>query len=93
MNDLISRQAAIEALRTCYDTETKGFSDGAEWINYEDAVAMVENLPSAQSDRKKGKWRDRGLYALGYNCSCCGKTNIDQSDYCPNCGADMRNES
>lgn len=44
--DAISRQAVLEGLRTCYDTETKEYSDGSQWINYEDAVAEMENLPS-----------------------------------------------
>lgn len=44
--DAISRQAVLEGLRTCYDTETKEYSDGSQWINYEDAVAEMEDLPS-----------------------------------------------
>ena len=50
MNDLIERQAANDALRTCYDTETKDFDDGSVWINYDDAVANIEELPSAQPE-------------------------------------------
>ncbi len=46
--DAISRQAVLEGLRTCYDTETKEYSDGSQWINYEDAVAEMENLPSVK---------------------------------------------
>ena len=36
--DNISRQAAIDALRTCYDTETVTMDNGDEYINYGDAV-------------------------------------------------------
>ena len=32
MSDLISRQAAIDALRTCYDTETVTYTNGNEYI-------------------------------------------------------------
>lgn len=46
--DAISRQMVLEGLRTCYDTETKEYSDGSQWINYEDAVAEMENLPSVK---------------------------------------------
>ena len=47
MTDAISRQAAIDALRTCYDTETITMDNGDEYINYGDAVGEIEQLPSA----------------------------------------------
>ena len=50
MSDLISRQAAIDALRTCYDTETVTMDNGDEYINYDDAVGEIEQLPSAQPE-------------------------------------------
>jgi len=46
--DCISRQAAIDALRTCYDTETITMDNGDAYINYGDAVGEIEQLPSAQ---------------------------------------------
>lgn len=50
MSDLISRQAAIDALRTCYDTETISMDNGDEYINYGDAVGEIEAMPSAQPE-------------------------------------------
>lgn len=44
--DMIYRQAAIEAMRTCYDTERKEFDNGDEYINYDQAVRELESLPS-----------------------------------------------
>ena len=44
----IDRQAAIEALRTCYDTKTISMDNGDEYINYGDAVGEIEQLPTAQ---------------------------------------------
>ena len=52
MSDLISRQAAIDALRTCYDTETITMDNGDEYINYGDAVGEIEQLPSAQPEQR-----------------------------------------
>lgn len=46
--DLIDRQAAIDALRTCYDTETITMDNGDEYINYGDAVGEIEQMPSAE---------------------------------------------
>ena len=48
MDDLISKQSALDALRTCYDTETITMDNGDEYINYGDAVGEIEQLPSAQ---------------------------------------------
>ena len=85
-NDLISRQAAIDALhmhlmyRMGTDSNKKRLD---EWIN---------NLPSAQPERKKGKWTiyDRHTIPYQYICSECGAYHRARYDFCPNCGADMR---
>ena len=83
MNDLISRQAAIEALKR----------EEAIW-----------EFPSAQPERKKGKWikedgMANGIVMRVVKCSLCKeKAGINEegfwhlSNYCPNCGADMRGE-
>ena len=51
MSDVISRQEAIDALRTCYDTETVTMDNGDEYINYGDAVGEIEQLPPAQPEQ------------------------------------------
>ena len=52
-------------------------------------------LPSAQPERKKGKWIDNTF------CSECGWIHevesgfigsVKRFNFCPNCGADMRGE-
>ena len=100
--DAISRQAVLEGLRTCYDTETKEYSDGSQWINYEDAVAEMENLPSVTPQQRTGRWiktrlddepdkicDDCGTYC--WKCSTCGcdASGWGNFKYCPNCGAKM----
>ena len=47
-DDMISRQAALDALRTCYDTNLIVLDNGDELIHYGDAVGAIEALPSAQ---------------------------------------------
>ena len=51
--EVIYRQDALEALRMCYETERIDYTNGNEYINYEQAVHEVEQLPSAQPDENK----------------------------------------
>ena len=51
-----------------------------------------------QPERKKGKWIDEtfkpwGLVHHPYKCDQCGEHSEADSDFCPNCGADMRGEN
>lgn len=56
----------------------------------------LEKLPSVQPVRSKGYWIERTFpYMIhDYKCSECGETieAIAKSNFCPNCGADMRGE-
>ena len=100
MDDLISRQAAIE-LVDWYQHE---------FIECDYAFGELSNelskLPSAQPERKKGKWVfedgspvNRGL-KVGETavCSQCGETapgypfwecDLELTNFCPHCGARM----
>lgn len=81
--DLIERQAAIDAV-TPFDDEYR----------IRDAI---ENLPSAQPERKRGHWvgiDDEPCEV--YECDVCGAVydtvgnTWDLPNYCPYCGTDMR---
>jgi len=56
------------------------------------SVEALSMLPSARSERPKGKWIDKsgGIDGAWNYCSVCGEQAIDLFDFCPNCGADMR---
>ena len=87
-DDLISRAAAIDAAESAY---IKGVFP----------TAYIREVPSAQPERKKGKWimLDKGLIVTAYKCSECGRTVRDVTGYdvsndypfC-HCGADMMEE-
>ena len=73
MSDLISRQAAVDAL------------GDAHFKNYGNAILVIKDLPSAEP--KRGKWAVyENLMCV---CSECGYETFLGSRYCPNCGADM----
>ena len=63
-------------------------------------IKILKDLPSAQPEQKRGKWemayldhvsvgnRPKVLY-----CSKCNQCIAYPTNYCPNCGADMREVS
>ena len=80
MEDLISRQEAIQALTEAYE------DIDAEWI--------IIKLPSVQPEQKTGKWIIKPHKMMGKApcCSCCGAFEPIERNFCPNCGAYMRGE-
>lgn len=97
MSDLISRQAALEAVRSL---QTYKMFAGDDMILVDKAVvqAELEILPPVQ-ERKKGEWishEDEDGEHYGDKCSECGEWYVmpyGKTNYCPNCGADMRGET
>mgnify|MGYP003539004052 CR=1 FL=1 len=94
MDDLISRQDAIEAVQNRHMMLSK---EKVLLIN------DLEKLPTAEP--RRGKWIRTGSGSLydHYECSECGKApkwecmgdnrwKIAFTGFCPNCGADMRGE-
>jgi hypothetical protein len=52
----------------------------------------ILDLPSAQPERKKGKWvwnQYDKPHIGNYHCSVCRNIAIEKYTYCPNCGARM----
>lgn len=94
MDDLISRQAAIEAYGDWYVEEgtAEGFIGTVK--------QLLEGLPSAE---RRGRWIETGMlyrYTRGINslfygkrCSVCNKISDYKPNYCPNCGSRMDLES
>lgn len=82
-DDLISRKAAIEIA---------GDRIGNDYI-----VRMIRKLPSLQPQEKHGEWTEAydvdedPHFRRKFYCSLCHKWNTyGRSDYCPNCGANMK---
>lgn len=95
-DDLISRQAAMDALAKLVpyaicDTSTESYTNGLT-----DAYNLICQLPSAQTERKKGKWiEDKDGCLI---CDLCGNPaeincisgEFIETNYCSECEADMR---
>lgn len=59
----------------------------------EQMLAMLENTPTANvRENKPGEWiwNER---CTDYTCSVCGEHFDNNTNFCPNCGADMRSTS
>lgn len=92
-SDTISRREAIDAvLKLTYADEAYGYADA------KDLVDSLEKLPSAQPERKTGRWiYEETQYKISsYRCSECGRHVLyeTKSDVCEaypycHCGAKM----
>ena len=102
MSDLISREAAIDALDILCQEHRYRIPGKIETYSqyneaWQDALDRAEgaifNLPSAQPERMRGKWIDDGDPFM-WKCGCCGYRvkRYNNTRYCPNCGADMRED-
>lgn len=92
MDDLISRGNAIRAVHDNYDSILEFVSTGK---TISASVEDILNGLSAEQPRK-GEWipiyRKRTGKVIAQRCSQClrsPKYGV-KSDFCPNCGADMR---
>lgn len=99
MTDYISRQAAIEQVRRNWYAES-------EWIGEEQA-RLLNNLPAADvRENVRGEWLPMKRFGgekgqtPDVMCSVChapalwlGTLGCIRSNYCPNCGADMRGDN
>ena len=76
--------------------ETKNYCEHC--CDIADVIDDIEDAPTIE-ERKKGKWIvPHHDVVISGTCSCCGwdailfETDVAGMPYCPNCGADMREE-
>lgn len=97
--DTISRQAAIDTLNFDAELLRRALDDvdivSAERAKYEWGLGLIESniadikeLPSAQPERRKGRWR-KGVCECGYDWAKDAPIS-SVPNFCPQCGADMR---
>lgn len=54
-------------------------------------LSIVAPIPKGHWTEHPHEWGDNWQYSQ-YECSCCHNWAYYDTDYCPNCGADMREE-
>ena len=97
MSDLISRQAAIDALMEILDKPHH-----ADFLYTDEIYNALTGLPSAQPERISGRWIDAVIPNDngGLPVQVCDQCNTffplaytgGGHRFCPNCGADMRED-
>ena len=73
--------------------------------DFEDACCAIEDAPTVEPERKRGRFVETEFYRCAdgnpvflfyeWQCSECGCVFEDEKptyNFCPNCGADMREE-
>ena len=98
--DTISRQSAIQAAECIVDhhaiTPYQTMRSAMDHLQ-----RILRRMPSVQPERIRGRWeqwpRQLGQHDTiwWYVCSACGGKAINGgvlTNFCPNCGADMRGE-
>lgn len=94
--EYIEREAAIELCRK-HSEATFNLTGEPVLIIKPDYVSVLRSIPAADVvEVRHGRWErvDYGNGLYNYHCSSCRhipRENI-RSNYCPNCGADMRAE-
>lgn len=87
--EYIERTAANEALRECVRAYPDSFYNGIEV-----ARSAIIKLPAADvRPVVRGTWIDEPIKGIRYHCSVCQGRFDYTWHFCPNCGADMREES
>jgi len=107
MAEYIEREAALEWLMMCHrDTSalTIGESMTAGMANsvLAAAEAIIQSIPTADvKPVVRGEWKPSAMITSstggvwrthGVACSVCNSFYLEKTNYCPNCGADMRGE-
>lgn len=90
IDDTISRQKAISEAKKLY-------AMGNCYCDEYSMVGMLNSLPPSQSEREKGKWIVTSEFedCRYVKCNQCKVTQVfyynkPLTNFCPNCGADMR---
>lgn len=89
--DAISRQAAID---TSLEFFVEFLGGAFEENLQKKLIERINTLPSAQPERKTGKWitQQFGSWAECSECHELYDIPISLSNFCPNCGAKMEEE-
>lgn len=92
---LIYEEDAIEWVENILEVD-KYYHPHAKSRNVpiDEVIDRLKRVPSAQPQRMKGRWINvtKTGGAELWKCSECGELELEDSYFCPSCGADMRGD-
>ena len=88
----VSRKDVIDLYKRGADRIAKAKGISVEDMPHNGLDALM-NLPPVTPKRKTGKWIHSDFSHEFLQCSECGRGRYFCSNFCPNCGADMRSEA
>ena len=96
---LIDGDALMEAMyHRAFETDGDTMWQSGCWVRYRAIEQTVKEQPTITPERKRGRWHGR-IYSRDETmvCSEChaefsydAETDIRDFNYCPNCGAEMK---
>ena len=88
MEDLINRQDALKAIIKRLGIKDESYLLESERVIYQQILAMPNCNTIAEWKEPKNPYDLDGTYCCF--CSACGSDAYEQTAYCPNCGAKMK---
>lgn len=94
MDDLISRSALLKSVEGRLDAMRKQYGPHDHYTDgFDECVDRIYDAPAVDAvEVKHGRWEKRRFTETlyGYQCSNCRTTWDEGTNFCPYCGADMR---
>jgi rubrerythrin len=85
---MTNREAVIWLINVTADI---GKTEHSDLWHYEQALSEIKEMLESQPERKNGKWKHHMSFGVCLNCGYeYNWTGTDAKNFCPNCGADMR---
>lgn len=89
MGDYIERDKLLDEIEAAKENGGMGAVVAGTLLRYIKRAESIEVRPVV---RGRWRWVGQDKWNDCYECSQCGKMNTDNSNFCPNCGADMKGE-
>lgn len=95
INKPVIKRTSISARRylEAFDMAISALSAQNEAMTEEELAEFKKELANAVPEREKGEWiseYDEDGKTGWYECSCCHSERAFNTNFCPDCGADMR---
>ena len=91
----MAKYIELDVAKKAFQNMNAGRKHGSTLLTPEEFAEQLDELPLADvAPVKIGFWKISGVNPANnvignFKCSLCARTSLEDSDYCPNCGAKM----